>query len=69
MASAVVIGQRIKTLREKRNISRDSFCRAVGITPSSLSMYENGQRIPRDEVKVKIARVLHESIEALFFAD
>ena len=69
MSSATVIGQRIKSLREKQNIPRDSFCREVGITQSALSMYENGQRIPRDEIKVKIARSLGVSIEALFFTN
>lgn len=68
MSSATVIGQRIKTLREEKGITREAFCNAVGITLSALSMYENGQRIPRDEIKVKIARVLETSIEALFFA-
>lgn len=69
MSSASVIGERIRTLREKRNLTRESFCNEVGITQSSLSMYENGQRIPRDEIKVKIARLLGVSIEALFFAE
>lgn len=69
MATASVIGERIKRLRENRNLSRESFCNEVGITLSSLSMYENGQRIPRDEIKIKIARLLEISIEALFFTD
>ena len=68
MSPATVIGQRIKTLREEKGITREAFCNTVGITLSALSMYENGQRIPRDEIKVKIARVLETSIEALFFA-
>lgn len=29
-------------------------------------MYENGQRIPRDEVKLRIARFFNTSIEELF---
>ena len=69
MATASVIGERIKSLREKRKLTREKFCNDVGITLSSLSMYENGQRIPRDEIKVKIARLLDVSIEALFFTD
>lgn len=69
MSSAIVIGQRIRALRESLNITRESFCNLVGITLSALSMYENGQRIPRDEIKVKIARVLNTSIEALFFTE
>lgn len=69
MSSASVIGQRIKSLREEKGLAREPFCKAVGITLSALSMYENGQRVPRDEIKVKIARVLETSIEALFFTN
>ena len=66
MSSPVIIGQRIKSLREELGLSREQFSNEVGITLSAVSMYENGQRIPRDEIKVKIARVLKTSIEALF---
>lgn len=69
MSSPAIIGQRIRSLREELGISREQFCNEVGITLSAVSMYENGQRIPRDEIKVKIARVLKTSIEALFFTD
>ena len=69
MSSPAIIGQRIRSLREELGISREQFCNEVGITLSAVSMYENGQRIPRDEIKVKIARVLKTSIEALFFTE
>lgn len=67
MSNATVIGSKIRTLREKLNISRDKFCETVGISQSALSMYETGQRVPRDEIKLKIARCLETSIESLFF--
>lgn len=63
----IKIGSRIKTLRENKNISREDFCNAVNISLSALSMYETGQRIPRDEVKLRIARLLDTTIETLFF--
>lgn len=65
--NAEVIGEKIKNLREKNNISRENFANAVEISQSALSMYENGQRIPRDEVKLRIARFFNTSIEELFF--
>ena len=67
MPNALVIGEKIKKLREEQDIQRDDFCDTVGISLSALSMYETGQRIPRDEIKLKIARCLNTSIEALFF--
>lgn len=69
MSTATVIGQKIKRLREMRKISRENLCNEVGITQSAISMYENGQRIPRDEIKVKLARALGVSIEELFFTE
>ena len=66
---AEVIGVKIKNLREKNNISRENFANAVEISQSALSMYENGQRIPRDEVKLRIARFFNTSIEELFFTN
>lgn len=65
--NAKIIGDRIKKLREAQNISRDELIEAVGISASALSMYETGQRIPRDEIKLRIARFLNTTIEALFF--
>lgn len=67
MIDPVSIGNKIKHLRESLGMSRESFCTNVGITLSALSMYENGQRVPRDEIKVKIARTLKTTVEALFF--
>lgn len=69
MPNANIIGAKIKNLREDKNITREAFCETVGISLSALSMYETGQRIPRDEIKLKIARQLDTSIEALFFTN
>lgn len=66
MPDANVIGKKIKFLRETNNMSREAFCEEVGISLSALSMYETGQRIPRDEIKLKIARCLKTSIETIF---
>lgn len=63
------IGQKIKALRESKNISREKFANSVNISTSALSMYETGQRIPRDEVKLRIARYLETSIENIFFTN
>ena len=67
MPEANVIGRKIKSLRENNNMSREAFCKEVGISLSALSMYETGQRVPRDEIKLKIARCLKTSIEDIFF--
>ena len=55
-------------LREARGETpRNEVCKAVGISLNALMMYETGNRIPRDEIKVKLARFYGKSIEALFY--
>lgn len=39
---------------------------AIGISVSALTMYETGNRIPRDEIKVKLAHYYSTSVERLF---
>ena len=47
--------------------SQEEVATAVGISKSALSMYENGERIPRDEIKIRLARYYNESVESIFF--
>lgn len=59
------IAERLK--RARGDIPRETVAQAVGITVSAVSMYENGQRIPRDEIKVKLADYYHTTVQALFY--
>lgn len=55
-------------LRELRGEkSQAQLAEELGITKSSLAMYERGERTPRDEVKIKIARFFGKSIGELFY--
>lgn len=67
MLDAKVIGGRIKKLREDMNISRSQLCENADISLSALTMYETGQRVPRDEVKIRLSRCLNTSLEGLFY--
>lgn len=63
----MTIGEKLKKLRG--NKVRKIVAEDLGITESSLSNYENDYRIPRDEVKKKIALYYNVSIESIFFED
>lgn len=39
----------------------------LGISISALAMYEQGNRIPRDEVKIKISKYFGKSVQEIFF--
>lgn len=56
------------TLTELRgDESRLLVAEAIGISNSALQMYENGKRVPRDEIKVKIANYYNRSVQEIFF--
>jgi putative transcriptional regulator len=50
------VAKNLINLRNEK--SREEVARAVGISVSTLQMYENGQRIPRDNIKIKLANFL-----------
>lgn len=56
----------LRQLRGER--TQEEIASALGITKSAWAMYERGERVPRDEVKVKIAKFFGISIEALFYS-
>ena len=41
----------------------------LNITKSALAMYERDERVPRDEIKVRIAAYYGETVQSLFFSD
>ena len=49
------------------NKSQDEVAKAIGISKSALSMYENGSRVPRDEIKVRLANYYKKSVQHIFF--
>lgn len=62
---AMKIGERLRKLRGDRTLEEVSS--QTGIGRSALNMYELGNRIPRDEAKMTLARYYGVSIEQLFF--
>ena len=61
------IGERLVRLRGVR--TRTGVAREVGIGYSSLCNYENGLRIPPDEIKERLARYYGATVESIFFAE
>lgn len=61
------IGERLTELRG--NKSRQEVSKDVGISLSALAMYECGERVPRDEIKIRLANYYHSSVESIFFAN
>lgn len=54
-------------IRLRGNKSREEVASALNISVSALAMYENGHRIPRDEIKVRIAEYYNKTVQEIFF--
>lgn len=40
---------------------------AVGVTTMAISLYESGERVPKDEIKVRLAKYYQTTVDAIFF--
>lgn len=59
-------GEKLRELRGNR--SQETVARELNITKSSYSMYERNERVPRDEVKVRIAKYYGKTVQEIFFS-
>ena len=62
-----LMAEKLKTLRGQR--TQREVAEALGISLSAYAMYESGARVPRDEIKVRIAKYYNRSVKFLFFAE
>lgn len=62
---AKVAGERLVKLRGET--PRDLVAEKCLISVSALQMYENGKRIPRDPIKVRLARYYGKTVQEIFF--
>lgn len=59
------IGEKLVSLRGTR--SREEVAASIGVSCSAIQMYENGHRVPRDNIKMKLAQYYNVSVDELFF--
>lgn len=67
MPDGKVIGERIRKNRMKLKLTQEQLAEKVNVKPSAISMYEVGERMPRDETKKKLAILFGTTIDELFF--
>lgn len=61
------IGTKLRALRASKKKSQQQAADEMEITKSALAMYERDSRIPRDEVKIRIAEYYGETVQSLFY--
>lgn len=64
---AIEIGERLKELRGIR--TRAGVAKAIDVSYNSLTNYENGFRIPPDEVKIRLANYYGKTVQEIFFTN
>lgn len=60
-----MLSKQLKTLRESKHKSQQEVCSALNIEQSTLANYENGKRIPKIEILIKIAEYYQCSVDFL----
>lgn len=61
------IAETMKSLREGRGETIEESAQAIEVSSSAIAMYETGKRIPRDEIKIRIAEHYNVPVESIFF--
>ena len=62
--NVMTIAERLIAARGDRR--REDVADVVGVSLSAIAMYENGERIPRDEIKIRLADYYNTTVQALF---
>ena len=61
------IGKRLIALRGNR--TQEEVAKSLQISVAAIGMYERGERIPRDEIKINLAKYNDTTVQAIFYAD
>ena len=56
----------IKTVRESKNLTQQYIANELGISRSSVAMWETGEAMPRADKLPELARILGCTIDELF---
>ena len=59
------MGQKLALLRGNKTLAE--VANDLRISKSALAMYETGRRIPRDQIKIRIAEYNGKSVAYIFF--
>lgn len=63
------MGAKLRRCRLNLDMTQSDVAKALQIPISTYNSYELNERIPKDEMKKKIAELYNESILYLFFGD
>lgn len=62
-------GARLAYAREKEGLLQKELANMIGVEERNISDYETGKYVPKDEIKVKLSKALHISLDFLLGAN
>jgi transcriptional regulator with XRE-family HTH domain len=63
------IGKRLLKLRTDKGLLQHQVAESIGVDKSTIGAYERGYRLPRDDVKVKLAEYYKVELSGLFYSE
>ena len=61
-----ILGKRIEKLRSELGLNQIELAKKLNLSSSaSISQYESGDRIPSDDIKIKMAKLFNVSVDYL----
>lgn len=60
-----MFGKKLRTLRKKSGLTQANLAKKLGISPSTIGMYEQGRREPDSAMLIKIADLFDVSVDYL----
>lgn len=67
MPDKKTVGERLRELRKAAGLSQQELADYVGVDRSTICMYELGQRIPKDDIKIRLCEKLGQDVQYIFF--
>lgn len=67
MPDRTIVGERLRELRGSRTLG--DVASELGVTAMAVSLWERGERMPTDDMKVKIAAYYKQTVTSIFFKE
>jgi len=63
-----MLANKIKLYRESAGLTRSQLAKAIEVDRTLVWRYEHNKCQPRDEIKIRIAKVLKKTVGEIFFS-
>lgn len=67
MTDETEVGLRLRALRKSAALSQRELAKKIMVSTAAITNYETGIRVPRDEIKIRIADFFEKTVQEIFF--